>query len=1151
MNRVNRWISLGLVLTLGFLLGIMGFSLWDKMPSTLERVAWSPEVQWIGPQEPSYRFYVRRTFYIPDAVQAGWLRLSADNDFILYVNGQRVAQEVNVIKNSLGLATLLSERFQRFNDSRPYRFFGNHEWLHVSNPKDWMLTTYIDLTSYLQPGKNVIAIEFQKSRKNPRVVVEGAVYPVQEAAPIDLSTGATPWLISTVAQTRQQTFWFDPDFPDPSWSEAKVIGPVREATYSRLSQHIFDRPLQGNWITGTESPQGEIWLRGNWQVPDTRKRAFIRLAGDGEYGLLVNGLLVKSFSVNDRNQLHMYEVTNFLKTGVNTLAVRLARPLDPEISAIQSGSPSKNRVWLERFGQTAECNSLDLKTSELADTLSTICDSTPKTPKNNGALGFFLDGWVETARNSMTAPITTDSTWTALNQPISGWVEGLGQGQPATILSPPDPQEFQRRFEGNAYLLNYPNYLLHSSLWVLGGIGCAAACAWGLGYFWLGHRQDWWDSFAAGAAMLLPGTLFLIGIGLLKHRYAESERGFLFAQPQSTALVSLGFVGIVLLTMLWSQIGHSHKDQPDSSVKILPHWGLWFLLGLIAFVSLGLSTGGTGFSWSSIGYLLLLGFSEIFALSVFWKPLSWVYRDSFKAVLQSWHAWGQWFLLILIVGIGFGLRAYDLNFVGFDNDEWTSYDAIQGILRTGAPQATSEIWYTRSPFYHYLVALWLWLLGDSSFNGRFLSVLWGTATLVLVFFFTRKLTGKVWIALLITAILAIDPAEIRYSRLLRFYQVYQFVSLLTFWSFYRAFIDQSGRVYQYIFFIALTLTVLSQEVSITALPCFLVGFLFFYRPFRLSGDWPLLVSCLVSLGIIIYNLAFFVIRCITPVVALSNSLDSAMKPHLFNVTATVTAFFVGPSRLYTLYSIAFFLGFAYFLIRREGKLIFLFSSVFLNLIVMTILTVQISNRYAYTVYAPYIMMSVYSAICLTQALGRRLESVLKGVLPLRAIALSSAVLLIISNIEPERVLACYKDAITRRNAEVYEYIRDHRQPGDVVVSVTPAHSPIVGGLDYYLTGNTIAFDVPYWHEGRVIDRWGGGVITSNLDQLSRILEKSNRVWIHLDENRDVKFAPEVLQYLQSFTKPAFETFGTRLRLWQKDDGVLPRIPNQGKDLGVY
>lgn len=854
MKRLDRWISLGLVLTLGFLLGVLGFSLWDKMPSNVERVAWSPEAQWIAPQEPSYRLYARRTFYIPDAVQAGWLRLSADNDFILHVNGQEVDREVSVIKNSLGLATLLTERFQRFNDSLPYRFRGN-EWLHISNVQDWKLTPYIDLTPYLRPGKNVIAIEIQKSRKNPRVVVQGAVYSVQEAPPINLTTGATPWQVSSLYQARQQTPWFDPDFPDQSWPQAKAIGSVQEATYSRLSQHLFDRFLQGTWITGTESSQGELWLRGNWQVPQTGlSRAFIRFAGDGEYALLINGLLVNRYGVNDSNQLHMYEVTNFLQSGQNTLAVRLARPLDRDWSMLPTGS---------------------------------------LTP--NASLGFFLDGWVETEQNSITSAIATDSTWSALTQPISGWTEGSGQGQPATILKPPDPQQFQRQFEGDAYLLNYPNYLWHHSLWQLGGIGSALICAWGLGRFWLDRRNGWWDSFGAGAGLLLPGTLFLIGIGLLKHRYAESERGLLFVQPQSTPILCLGFAGIVVLTLLWSQMVRHPQHQRRSGLETFPHWGLWFLLGLIAFVSLGLSTGGIGFSWSPSSLLIFLGFSETVVLTLFWKRVSSVFRDWSKTVLQAWSSWGQWFLLVLIVGIGFGLRVYDLDFVGMDNDEWTSYDAIQGILRTGAPQATSEIWYTRSPFYHYMAALWLWVVGDSSFNGRFLSVLWGTATLVLVFVFTYKITGKVWIALLVTAILAIDPAELRYSRLLRFYQVYQFMSLLTFWSFYKAFIDRAGRVYQYGFFITVTLTVLSQEVSITALPCFLIGFLFFYRPFRLSVDWPILLSSVVSLSIIIYDLAFFSIRCLTPLIALSNSLDSAIKPHLSNVTGAFLTFLIGPS----------------------------------------------------------------------------------------------------------------------------------------------------------------------------------------------------------------------------------------------------------------
>ena len=51
-NRLDRW-SLLMVLTLGLMLGTLGFSLWDKMPSTVERVAWAPEAQWIAPKKNS------------------------------------------------------------------------------------------------------------------------------------------------------------------------------------------------------------------------------------------------------------------------------------------------------------------------------------------------------------------------------------------------------------------------------------------------------------------------------------------------------------------------------------------------------------------------------------------------------------------------------------------------------------------------------------------------------------------------------------------------------------------------------------------------------------------------------------------------------------------------------------------------------------------------------------------------------------------------------------------------------------------------------------------------------------------------------------------------------------------------------------------
>lgn len=1104
MKRLNRWISLALVLTLGFLLGSLGFSFWDKMPSTTERIAWSPEAQWIAPPEPAYRFYVRHTFYLADSAQGAWLRLSADNDFVLYVNGRAIAKERNVLYHSLGLASRLSEAFQRSNDSVAYRSRG-YDWIQLSNAKDWKLTAYIDLTPHLKPGKNTIAIETQKSRRNPRVVVEGAVYPLADSPPINLTTGATPWLVSTLNKTHQGKPWFDPDFPDQSWSEAKAIGPVQEATYSRLSQHLFDRLLQGTWITGTESSQGEVWLRKYWQVPRTHlSRAFIRFAGDGEYALLINGLLVKRFGVNDSNQLHMYEVTNFLQTGLNTLAVRLSRPLDQDWSTTQS-SP----------------------------------------------LSFLLDGWVETDQNSITAPIATDTTWSALNQPISGWAEGSDQGQPATILSQPDRQNFQRRFEGDAYLLNYPNYLWHQSLWQLSGMVCALVSALVIGRFWLGRQHAWWDSFGAGAGLLLPGTLFLIGIGLLKHRYAEAERGLLFIQSQSTPLVLLGFMAVVLLTLLWSKMGWRPQDKHSSGLeKTLPGWGLWFLLGLIAFVSFGLA-GGIAVSWSPNIFFVFLGFVPFGVLTLLWSRVRWSLRSWFKAVLQAWPSWGQWFLLVLIVVIGFGLNTYNLGFVGLDADENTSYDATKGILRTGAPEAASGIWYTRSPAYHYMLALWLRIVGDSIVNARFLSALWGTATLVLIFILTRKITGKVWLALVVTAILAVDPSQIYFSRFIRFYQVVQFMSLLAFWLFFKGFIERKGRAYQYGFFFALTLMVLNQEVTITLLPCFLIGFLFFYRPFRLSVDWPIVVSTLVSLGIIAYDIVFFSIKCLTPWVALSDSTDAYLKLHLFTVSGLANNFFVGPSRMHTLYSFFFFLGFLYFIKRRDAKLVFLFSSVLVNVLLLSILIYQIATRYVYQIYPLFVLLAVYSAVCLAESLGRRFESILKGLLPLRNVALVCIALLLLSNIEPDRVLAGYQDALTRRNNEAFEYIRDHRQAGDVVISTSPAGSATsLGGLDYVMPG-TLHFDIFYWNDGRVIDRWGGGVVISNLDQMSEVLEKNKRVWLHIDNHTEGRFDPVFRQYVETLGQPAMETFGARVRLWKREDGLIPRVPYQGGDLGVY
>ncbi|WP_208341818.1 glycosyltransferase family 39 protein, partial [Aetokthonos hydrillicola] len=1078
--------SLGLMLTLGLLLGMLGFSICEKIPTSIERVVWSENAQWIAPQSPNYRFYARHTFDIPGDVQAGWLQLSADNDFKLYVNGQLVARENSALNSSLGLAAGIKiPRSQDFNDNHHYHIQTANYLLASS--KDWKLASYVDLTSFLRPGKNVIGLEILKGKTNPRFVLEGAVYPVANAPPIELTTGVKKWVVSNLSEAYQSLQWYNPDFVDVNWSQAKVLHRVTEATYSRLSKSLFERPLQGTWISGTQSAKGQVWLRGRWKIPSADiSRAYIRFAGNGDYSLLLNGSLIKHYNVENGNSLHLIEVTKFLYPGDNILAVSLANPINA--------------------------------------------------PLPNG-VSFFLDGWTHTDKGEIVSEIKSDRTWSSLTQITPGWTEGAGETQPVTLLNLPQAQQFERSFEGNAYLLNYPNYLLHQGFWQLAGIIFAVGYALILG-LWLEPHKSWWDSFNIGTAILSPGTLFLICISLLKHRYGESETGLLFAHSHSNYLILLGFTGSFVLTLLFYLIRSHHH------VRKFAQWFLWFVLGLVAYASLKLATQGNIFVIICLAVLAGIIASTIVC---FYES-----KQDTTDLQHKWSIWGEWVFLAFIIGVGFGLRIYNLSFMDLDTDEHTSLDATRGILRTGAPIATSGIWYTRGPFYHYLLAFWLRLVGDSVIHGKYLSAFFGTATLILIYIIARRITGKVWIALLVTAVLAINPWEVWYSRYIRFYQVQQFMSLLSVWTFFKAFIERSRKNnYQPIFFVTLTLTLLTQEISLTLLPAFLLGFLYFYRPFNLLKDWQIVFGSFMTIVIFIYDLGFASIRLLTPLPAISDSTAPYLRLHFTNITEFASNLLVGSDRMQTLYTLLFFVGFVYFIKRQNGKIVFLFSLVFSQILLVSILCYDTAERYGYAIYPIFVLLAIYSAICITESIGAKLQGVLDGLLPIRAIALSIAILLVLGNIEPARTLAAYNESINRRNSQIFEYIQKHKQKGDVVISTLPSLAVTnLGKLDYFLMG-TGYFDATYWHEGRLIDRWAGGVVLNNLEQMNRVLEKSKRVWIHIEDTRERRFRGTTWKYIETLGKPIIDSFGTRLRLWQPEDGLPSRISSQGKDLGAF
>jgi len=1120
--KKNFWLSIGIIITLGYLLGMLGFYIFDKVPIPVEKVAWSPQAQWISTPEPSYRMYLRKELSLNQNVKAGWLRISADNKFVLYVNGNQVveqAREENEALKFLGRKIFLS---QRINDIRTYNVIT--EFLQLAHPRNWKLTCYVDLTNYLQPGKNVIAVEVQDPQKNSRVVIEGRVYPVdQETSAIDITTGVTEWKVSNISENLENIVWYDILFPATKWKRAKTLGPVTEFTYSRMSQHLFDRVLDGYWISGVENPEKEEWLRGNWQVSSTKGRAFIRLSGEANYSVLINGVLIKSISnylLNVNNTLEEYnKELQVVKNNFNNQIVDKKLYLFEVTNLLHPGS-----------------NSIEVK-------LSNSLDSTLSVP----VLKFLMDGWVETEEGKIIDEISSDSKWVTFSEPIPARNENINKGKPVLILGFPDRKTFVRLFEGDGYLLNYPDYLWRSSLWQLGGIACAFAIALLLGRFLPYYTAHWQDMCTVGAGLLLPGTLFVIGMALLKHRYAESERGLIFAQPQSNLLILIGFASIVILTLLWSISTNKETTSPS-----LSRWGLWFVGGLLAFIILGLSGAFSDF------WLLLTGLclAIIIISALFWNRWSSNFSKSIPRLVTIWRSWGHWVLLTLIILVGLVLRTYDLGATPRDSDESTSLDAIRGILRTGSPVATSGIWYTRGPFFHYLVAFWLRLVGYSYINARFFMAIIGTATLILIFIFTRKITGNVWIALLATALLAIDPRYLTIARNTRFYQLLETTTLLSFWFFYKGFIYREGKKYQSLFFVAMTLSLLTQEGSIIQVPCFLLGFICFYRPFfRWSEDWPLLCNFVLMFSIYIFNGIFFIIKCLTPSIGLSAGSATPIVFHLFNITGYAQVFFAASGRLNTLYSLFFILGFIYFIKRPDNPILFLFISVLFALFNMTIFFQLVNSRYTVPLYTFLVILAVYSAFRILEELGRRFEFILNNKLPLKKIALIYFSLFLLFNIEPSRVLDSYKELLVRNEDEIFEYIRDHRQPGDVVISSTPPLAAVIlNGLDYYAPSKSLLFlDSFYWNNGRLVERWAGGTLLNNIDQLNNVLAQEKRIWIQIDDvlpslESELKY---FYYYIRNVSKPVLETYGVQLRMWERGDVIFKNRRNKGQDLGSY
>jgi hypothetical protein len=320
----------------------------------------------------------------------------------------------------------------------------------------------------------------------------------------------------------------------------------------------------------------------------------------------------------------------------------------------------------------------------------------------------------------------------------------------------------------------------------------------------------------------------------------------------------------------------------------------------------------------------------------------------------------------------------------------------------------------------------------------------------------------------------------------------------------------------------------------------------------LRKDWPILIAATATLGIVFFDLFVFYVKCLTPPIALSTTTDSIAKPHLRFVTGFLGGFFAGSARVHIVYSFFFFAGFIYSIARREWWRVFLFASILIYLIELTVLIRQVSVRYTSPAYPLFLILAVTSAFELARGMAATFGNSFARPAVLRPVLSVMVLLTLLAGQQYARVIWPNEEHLVKGITEATRYIRDHISKTDVVISpAAPVAAVELGGLDYFLSSNVLYFDVPY-RDGNVMrDRWGGGTLVSNPEAFSRIFEKADRVWLYYDEVSESKMSPEMRYHLRTVGRPVMESYSATVRLWDCERDPFPFTAHEGRDVGTY
>ncbi|HWP45758.1 MAG TPA: glycosyltransferase family 39 protein [Candidatus Limnocylindrales bacterium] len=1106
-SRFQVPISLTCALLVAGFGALLGYFVWNTYANrTLIHsypLSWG-NAQWIATQTEAPQGYFRKNLYLPRKVNHAWIKVAAPDSYTLLVNGISVGKKT----------------FHAINVSGVY-----------------------DITPYLRTGKNVIGVLVRLSvyPGTGRTLVEGAYVDDVNQETRFISDGT--WKVKIVEERQGEgtILWSSPSFDDGNWPFAKVLGP---ANIERVYPLNVDYGATEDSVTAieippthpqliTEAPHGEwIW----YPDPEVRtayfqkvldlshriREVWIRVAASQRYNLEVNGIEIASIDQSLNPTIQSTSTTNIVTSTTSIAPVTPTRSTNripagvPQNPAEGTGSPAPS------------------KSGQLSGSLD-IYNITPFIHPGSNRIGVSVHGerssqallvdGLMVHQNGEVEWFKSDSSWKTLPVEDLSPQHSLETVPSKSLLKdarivgkyPDLPWGLLKK---NAKIITLPSNL-QTIAWLL-LLAYMLAGALIMVFFWIlsGYLRYRLNPESirqkAGRSKLPVGLNQALSLDTLAH------------VPPAL------FLGICYLLQYDVRFDYSFPFQP------------WII---------------------AVAILLLIGFKLAFILeakkvmrngiSRYLPSVSRLPVDTLTLTTLEESKKFQLGCLLVILICGTWLRIHNIDFESINGDECGTLRDALSILVRGYAFRTLGIYEKPLVTYEllpYPISISFLLFGVSDFALRLPSALYGIFSIFLIFYVGSKLFNK-RIGLLASAIFAFIPLSIHWAQNDRYPQPTHTLGLIVSYLFYRAINEERIRP-RYIYPIAVLYIwmFLTWEGTGFMLGALALGLVLVrwkdYKWIKEPHLWAALIG-IVTVVLVqgfrrkVYTAKYLVIGegLLSGVTLAPVFFDPLYDPYYY-----VDNFFRAEN--HSIMTALSLVGLPLFVMNPGLRF---FATILITVwFLFTNLFPLPTNRYLYHVQ-PYLII-LAAATCVYYgdyliSLGKGVISQTKSWINTMILVIPLLVLFLATNpfiLQLYRLSSLPNTGVVDTRYRTYQsdqktsnqYIRDHWQEGDYVISATPDVTKYYAGQSDAFLESFTTLIVVYAEQGKdfiLQDKSIGVPSLIGLRDLKDAVNQHQRVWIAAVPNSmfNKLNTPEVLNYINTNFKVVYESYNAKIYLWEK------------------